>query len=560
MLAFAQVLSLVVVPHTFAEINPSLVIYQLQTGATNALTEEFISVYNNTVLPVDVTGWCVTYSSSTDITHKPLGCVVAPEPDIRVMLPGHSSLLMASKEFVLTHSDFVPDIVFEAGIAGASGHIRLLNNAKEETDRLGWGSAVKPEGTAATAHASGKILQRAPGTVDGLTDTDNNSADFTHTTLANLPASSLYEEQVPVDICPNITDLQTEMPDGYLADNAGNCQPDACANIDGLQQDLPDGHQRAGGSLCELIPLEHAALIINELLPNPDSYDTGNEFIEIYNPNERPISLYGYILQVSPNFTKSYSFPTGQIILPGSYRSFADSDTGLVLPNSTASLQLLAPNGAIVSTSGTYASPNENMAWALIGQTWQYTNQPTPGRANAASLEEPEPVRDEEIVSLASCSAGQYRNTDTNRCRLLTTVASALTACKVGQERNPDTNRCRSVITAAASQAPCGANQERNPETNRCRNIASRTGNLVPCPEGQERNPETNRCRKMVLSANTNGIAKVTDVASSSAGGEIRWWLAGTGIALAIGYAFYEWRRDIANLWHRRRITKPGSK
>lgn len=555
--ACIEILGIIVSPRSFAAASSSLMFYQLQTGATGAATQEFISLYNNSRDPVDVTGWCVTYSSASDFTQRQLGCIVAPEPNVKIMLPAQSSLLMASTEFVAEHRALVPDIIFSAGMSGTSGHVRLLNSAKEEIDRLGWGSAVNPETRSATAHASGKILQRAADSEGLLIDTDNNATDFIQTTLGVINPSSLYEEEMPIDLCPNIEDLQQEMPEGYLPDNAGNCKADVCLNLDGLQIDVPDGYTRKDGEICELIPLEGAILIINELLPNPASYDTGKEFIEIYNPNSRPINLDGYKLQVAPNFTKSYALPTGQTILPGGYQVFSDTDTGLVLLNSTALLRLLAPNGNVVSTTSAYNSPKENSAWALFGQTWQYTNRPTPGAANLVSLEDPEPAVEEEIISLASCPAGQYRNADTNRCRLLSVVTSALTPCQAGQERNPETNRCRSVLASASSLSPCKAGQERNPETNRCRSIAASESNLTPCAEGQERNPDTNRCRKAVLSANTTkGIAKVSDVASTTSGTGIRWWLAGAGAAAALGYAMYEWRRDLANLWHRRHASK----
>jgi hypothetical protein len=247
-----------------------------------------------------------------------------------------------------------------------------------------------------------------------------------------------------------------------------------------------------------------------------------------------------------------------QTIEPGEYKAFSDTVTGLVLPNSTAELRLVAPDGTVVSTTQAYTSPAENMAWAVIGTSWQYTNQPTPGAANVASLEDSEPVGDEEVSTLAPCPTGQYRNPDTNRCKLLATAASALTPCKEGQERNPETNRCRSVLSAVSSLVPCKENQERNPETNRCRAIESAEGTQKPCDEGEERNPDTNRCRKIPSAANSSGINKVKDVASAVAGKSVRWWVAGAAVLTALGYAVYEWRHDVVNYWHRRHVKNSG--
>lgn len=533
--------------------SSSLVIYQVQTGVSGGATQEFISLYNNSPDPQDVTGWCVTKSSSSDASQSQLGCVISPEPNVKIMLPSHASLTLVTDEFVVAHHDFVPDIIFKADLAAAAGHIRIFDPAKQEIDRLGWGTAVYPEGIASPAHATGKILQRQT-VLDGvLDDTDDNANDFAQTTLLALTASSLYEEEIPTDICSNIDGLQISLPESYLLDQAGECQKDICSNINLLQIDLPDGYVLQPDGSCTLVPLQNATLVITELLPNVTSYDTGKEFIEIYNPNSQAINLNGYVLQLGPSFNKSYLLPADQTILPGAYMTFSDTITGIVLPNTNATLRLVAPAGNVVSETDMYLSPAEESVWTLIGASWQYSNQPTPGAANAASLEAP--VSDEEVPALAPCPTGQYRSVETNRCRLLQSTASTVTPCKAGQERNPDTNRCRAnVLGAISSLFPCKEGQERNPATNRCRAIPTST--LSPCGEGQERNPETNRCRKAGSSTDLT-LAKVQDVATTTQGSAISWWLIGTAVAVALGYAAYEWRQDITNLIHRRRLKKP---
>lgn len=532
--------------------SSSLVIYQLQTGASGAATQEFISLYNNSSDPQEVTGWCITKSSASDISQSQLGCVVSPEPSVKIMLPSHASLTLATNEFVTAHPGFVPDIIFKADLAAASGHIRIFDPTKQEIDRLGWGTAAFPEGTASPAHASGKILQRQ-AVLDGtLKDTDDNVSDFTQTTLPILNTSSLYEEEIPVDICGNIDGLQISLPENFLFDQAGKCIKDACSNINLLQINVPDGYLLQSDGSCALVQPENATLVITELLPNVTSYDTNKEFIEIYNPNGHVIDLKGYALQLGPSFDKSYPLPVDQTILPGAYLAFSDTVTGIVLSNTSATLRLVAPAGNIVSEVDTYLSPAEESSWVLIGTNWQYSNQPTPGTANVASLEAP--VSDEEVSGLAPCSNGQYRSAETNRCRLLQPAVSAVTPCKAGQERNPDTNRCRTnVLSAISNLLPCKEGQERNPETNRCRAIAAST--LSPCGDGQERNPDTNRCRR-AGSTTDQALAKVQDVATISQGSTIRWWLVGAAILLALAYAIYEWRQDITNLIHKHRAKK----
>lgn len=544
-------MGLVALPPNAQALEATAVIYQLQAGITGGATQEYVSFANTSSVAVDVTGWCLTKTSGTDTgTPSVLGCVMSPDLQMAMWLPAGGAVTFATAEFVAAHSGFAPDVIFSADLASTGGHVRLVDANKREVDRLGWGNAVHPETLAAAVPSNPKILQRV--SVDGvLQDIGNNSVDFAPIILEVLPSRVLYEQEIPVDVCLNIPDFQVSMPDGYMYDGANDCRQDVCQNLPLLQLDVPDGYYESTEFVCELSPLENAPLAITELLPNTTSYDTGNEFIELYNPTTRFVSLDGYVLQVGPSFSKSYALPVEQIIGPAAYLSFSDLQTGLVLANTNAQLRLVAPDGTVVSTTEPYESPVEDYAWALIGNSWQYTNQPTPAAANLEST--PTAQDDEEVNTLPACPTGQYRNPETNRCRMLQAVVSVSTPCKAGQVRNAETNRCRSVLSAAAGLIPCQPGQERNPETNRCR-MAS--GNVLgACAEGQERNPETNRCRKKASTAGST-TAKVQDVFTPSSASSMRWWIVGVAILLAAGYMLYEWRQDIANILHKYRAKK----
>jgi hypothetical protein len=182
------------------------------------------------------------------------------------------------------------------------------------------------------------------------------------------------------------------------------------------------------------------------------------------------------------------------------------------------------------------------MAWALIENTWQYTNKPTPNARNEASITHVD--SDEEVtVNLKPCAPNQYRNPETNRCRMLVAAGSTLTACKDGQYRSEITNRCRSIASDANTLSPCNRNQERNIATNRCRLVASTDTDLTACKDGQERSIETNRCRNVTTSVPAAGFAvePIVDAGSSMTG----WWALGCILFLALGYAVWEWHQEI---------------
>ena len=187
------------------------------------------------------------------------------------------------------------------------------------------------------------------------------------------------------------------------------------------------------------------------------------------------------------------------------------------------------------------------MAWSLIDEVWQYTNRPTPGLSNLASLINND-IEDEVGNVLIPCAANQYRNPVTNRCRLISTSEPSLVPCKDGQYRSEETNRCRSIISDVADLVPCAEGQERNPETNRCRSLSSVLGvnDLTPCKEGQERNPETNRCRNIVSMPTADYAPEKT---SENSNNNTLWFvLAGIGL-LVISYGVWEWRKEFTKLF-----------
>jgi hypothetical protein len=298
-----------------------------------------------------------------------------------------------------------------------------------------------------------------------------------------------------------------------------------------------------------LLPLE-----ITEMLPNPTGSDDGNEFIELFNPNSVQVNLSDYRFMVGSNGVK-YEFPVGSTINSNQYLSFLNNNIKFTLVNTTSSVKLISSDGQQIDESPIYNNPSDGMAWALINNLWQYTNQPTPGMANLATLVSPE-ITITASNNLEPCAPNQYRNPETNRCKLISTSTStsSLLPCKVGQYRSEETNRCRSIVSDVSQLIPCAEGQERNPATNRCRSIAKVLGasTLAPCKAGQERNPETNRCRNIVSKVPTADYAP-QQANESSNNPVLVWSLVSVG-AIAICYGIWEWRQEIIGFVKKFRI------
>lgn len=554
------------VPQAAALSQTGVVIGQLYPGSTGVATQEFVELYNTATVDVDVTNWCLSYISATGVTTSKLGCLTPPNTSTAIWVKAGGYITFVSNEYRAAFSSTVADGYFAGGMAATGGHVKLADAAGNEVDRLGWGTAVNPETAVAAVPANTKSLQRTvvAGTMQ---DTNNNAVDFVAAT-PTLHASGTYEVVTIIDVCPNMLGAQTTIPSGYALDERGNCQPDNCTNLSGLQVGVPDGYDSDGMGGCvqhdecpnvngiqAVVPntMIHDAdndcvwdvqpLELTEILPNAVGADTGNEFIEIYNPTDRVIDLSLYSVRVGVAGDKEYAFPTGATIMPGEYRAFSDSAMKFTLVNTTSRVVLRAIDGTTLGDTGEYSSPAEGESWALLNETWQYTNQATPGAENKASIFAGDAVELIDTNTEAPCPAGKYRNPLTNRCRTIVADASVLATCDADQYRNPDTGRCKKISFATAT--PCKDNQYRSEETNRCRTIAA-AATQKPCKENQYRSEETNRCRNLPATsvpAAAFAVQPVKDTGTAFVG----WWaLGGVGL-LAVGYAVWEWRVEIMN-------------
>lgn len=277
------------------------------------------------------------------------------------------------------------------------------------------------------------------------------------------------------------------------------------------------------------------------------------DYIELHNTSEQSIDLADLVVRTDSNSssrTSSNTFSLDGILLPDGYTLINLSDGGarISLTNSGGYIWLedvwsLINYPAYMTQWPSASSDEQGLAYIRTGAgTWQWTTTPTPGMMNVLTAP---------IVEATLCPEGKYLNPDTGRCRTIEEAVSALASCEEGYERNLSTNRCRKITSATTTSAltPCLEGQERNPATNRCRSIATAVAELLPCDEGYERNPATNRCRKVQSTA-----IPAAPFAPAAVATEVpvwQWWMGGVIGAALIGYAVWEWRRELARVWQR---------
>lgn len=553
-----------------------VVISQLQTGDVLAATNEAVELYNNAVTDQDVTNWCIRYSSASSqaFATSPRYCFVPPDEYTQIFLTSRSYATVVTAGYMLP-GGLSPDARFSgSGMASAGGHIRLVDSQANSIDVLGWGSAVYGEGyslanLAPVAPNASQALVRKTSLDGSLQDTDNNRADF-ELKPPLLRNGGIYELRTPVDLCGNILDIQEALPDGFGYDEAGNCEllaADQCNNIEAIQLEIPSDLLRTDEGTChkdicqgieglqlavppgywlngdDCAELERRELWLSEFLPNASGSDSGKEFIEIYNPHDVSVSLYGYRLMIGKSLESTYELAADDsVTIPAKgFAVFGDDELGFTLLNTTNRIQLIAPGGNIVSEAQ-YANPDDDQSWALIGGEWQYTNRPTPLEANLVSLVFEEEVEGAAVI-ISPCVAGKYRHPITNRCRNIESDTTMLVACDADEYRNPETNRCRKIAALSVALSSCASGYERNTETNRCRKVGSSETKLTPCEIGYERNLTTNRCRKAV-SVTTPAMNTASAVKTSSDSTLTNALIITAGLGAA-SYGLYEWRSEL---------------
>ncbi|AHB42049.1 hypothetical protein RAAC3_TM7C00001G0183 [Candidatus Saccharibacteria bacterium RAAC3_TM7_1] len=288
------------------------------------------------------------------------------------------------------------------------------------------------------------------------------------------------------------------------------------------------------------IPLVEPAVRISELLPrarNCSPLETAvdcADYIKLFNPTGGSAILDGLRLRVGYQgqaSTTSNTLVIGGTLPAGHYATFATRSDGspLSIAKDGGWLWLEDSYGIMMYDTTVVAYPSAGSvtkigwAWAYNDTTgqWQWTSTPTPSDQPSIFTQPLERPSAKAVIStLQPCRSDQYRNPLTNRCKSLSSTSSSLAACEPDQFRNPETNRCKSLTSATSDLKPCASNQVRNPETNRCRTVAA------------------------VLAAADFPLEKIPDAAENTIG----WWAFASVGSLAVGYAGWEWRKELASM------------
>ncbi len=116
-------------------------------------------------------------------------------------------------------------------------------------------------------------------------------------------------------------------------------------------------------------------LYLNEIFPNPETSETKNEFIEIYNRSNERIDLTNIVLEVDDK-----EFPLSGYIEGGDYKVLYRDDYKFILKNSGSKIALKDKNGNYIH-SLKYSNSYPGLSLSRFVNDWKWT-KPTPGSKN----------------------------------------------------------------------------------------------------------------------------------------------------------------------------------
>lgn len=126
-----------------------------------------------------------------------------------------------------------------------------------------------------------------------------------------------------------------------------------------------------------------AAVILNELLPNPSGADENGEFIELKNTGSQTVNLYGYVIKSGSG---KFAVATSTVIKPQGVLVFRRPESRLVLTNSGGGLELYDDQKFLIDEVSYTEEAAENFSYIRATSTtsgpWLWTAALTPGAEN----------------------------------------------------------------------------------------------------------------------------------------------------------------------------------
>jgi hypothetical protein len=168
--------------------SPTLLISEVLYDALGAEPdEEWIELYNNASMPIELTDWTISDNLSTD--------VISPTVTIPV---GDCLVIAASEDFYISYPDFPGAIVFVAdgrignGLGNAGDRLILKDDEGTVIDQMSYGTDTTAFDPACLDVAAGHSLERSPANVDTNTAEDWIDQESPNPGAVTTPTYRIY--------------------------------------------------------------------------------------------------------------------------------------------------------------------------------------------------------------------------------------------------------------------------------------------------------------------------------------------------------------------------------
>lgn len=360
---------LITLPARASESPPALVLFEAKVTGSDG---QFFTLFNQSTNKVDLADYKLAYYNNVD----PERSTSKRQIGLKGELTPKGYLQVLDDDQPACYRALISAV--SLGFSSTSGTLQILKTASgaappQVEDYLNW--TKQPNNSAQTLPTvSGSYLQRRPPP-EGGSDLVGRAGEGTwQAVIRDTDQPCLlrsFAAGQPADVLPP--------PLNQLLM--------AAAEPPSLVLPAQTGEAAAPVNAPPAIPVEDIGLKlpqITELLPNPlgSGNDSTDEFIELYNPNDKEFVLTGFRLGAGTKSIRTYSFPAGLRLPPKSFTAFYSEETGLSLSNSGSQAVFAGPGGEILVKTEPYPAAKDGQPWALANGKWQWSTRLTPGAMN----------------------------------------------------------------------------------------------------------------------------------------------------------------------------------
>jgi hypothetical protein len=342
-----------------ASVGPQIIIAQIKITSSNG---QFITLYNNTNAAIDLSTIQLQYFNSFDLLKATSGKLIS----LSGKVPAHGYAVVDDGPIQACYQMTVNSV--SLGLSSTAGFVQVahfLGTTSPQVvsildDYVAWSKTPATGAQTLPSSTSAFLQRKAP-------DNTQNYAGITVPGLGNW--------------------AQVQQLDGSSPCAASSANVGSGSNLLTTDNSPIPYTVLASPAALSSIPVDDAGLAapkISEVLPNPASpqTDENDEFIELYNSNDKAFDLSGFVLQVGTTTVHTYRFPDGSSIEPHKFSAFYSSDTNLSLSNNDGQVKLLDPDANVLSQTDEYTAAKDGYAWVNADGLWQWTTTLTPNATN----------------------------------------------------------------------------------------------------------------------------------------------------------------------------------